>query len=222
MKIGEAISRIKNTFKAVNQDAESLSDRYVYSLILKYGKVLMRREDMYNRIVSFNSIWKPSPSCIELIDVDKAKCGCLDTCTIKRTKDKLPKIVDGYYGPLIRNISSADYSQEVRLTTPLAFEKMTRQPNFKYSRTKYCWYDDGYLYFPNIEWDAIIYEAVFEESAMLSDSADIDYCADIRDSICPIPDFLFGEIEQMIMQLDLKTLLTVPIDVQHDKINVIQ
>ena len=54
MKVGEAISRIKNTIKSVKQDAASLTDRYVYSLILKYGKLLMRGQD--NLIEYLNTI----------------------------------------------------------------------------------------------------------------------------------------------------------------------
>ena len=96
--IGEAISRMRQSIKAEVQDS-FVTDRYIYSLILKYAQLLMRRQDNQNKLMKFNSVWQALPF-VELIEVDKveAKCaGIQSGCTIKRTKDKTSYI----YGRLL-------------------------------------------------------------------------------------------------------------------------
>ena len=73
-KISEVISRIRGQVKAEVQDA-FVTDRYVYSLIIKYAQVLMRRQDFANKLMKFNSVWKSLPF-VELIDVDKVEASC--------------------------------------------------------------------------------------------------------------------------------------------------
>ncbi|NCD07223.1 MAG: hypothetical protein EOL97_14000 [Spirochaetia bacterium] len=223
MKIKEVTSRIKNTFKAVKQDAGGLSDRYLYSLVLKYGKTLMRRQDNLNRILKYHSIWK-SLDCVKLEEISRASenCTCvISNCKILRNEKKLPKFIDGYWGPLIRFVTSLDQSIEIKPTTPISYEKMIKQKNFKYNKTKYYWYLDGYLYFPNIEWDAIRLECVPEDDITEFTSSTEDDCTFTQDKDCPIPEFLFSEIEQMIAA-ELGINLRIPPDQQHDNINVIE
>ena len=47
--IGEAISRVRNTLKAVREDP-FLTDRNIYFLLIKYGKTLLKREDNQNKL----------------------------------------------------------------------------------------------------------------------------------------------------------------------------
>jgi len=105
--IGEAVSRSRTMIKSVKQDA-ALSDRFLYSLIMKHGKLLMRRQDNLNRIKKFNGIFK-SLHFVELVEIDKAELTCIgitSCCKILRTKDKLPDMIEGYWGVLIRTITS--------------------------------------------------------------------------------------------------------------------
>ena len=54
--IGEAISRVRNTLKAVREDP-FLTDRAIYFLIIKYGKTLLKREDNQNRLMKISSLF---------------------------------------------------------------------------------------------------------------------------------------------------------------------
>ena len=49
-KINESISRLRGQVKAEVQDA-FVTDRYLYSLIVKYAQVLMRRQDFANKLM---------------------------------------------------------------------------------------------------------------------------------------------------------------------------
>ena len=48
--IGEVISRVRGQMKSESQDA-FMTDRYIYSLILKYAQLYMRRQDSSNKLM---------------------------------------------------------------------------------------------------------------------------------------------------------------------------
>ena len=132
--IADVVSRVRSQMKAESQDA-FVTDRYIYSLILKFAQLLMRRQDSANKLMKFNSIWQPLPF-VELIEVDtvEAQCtGIQSGCTIKRTKYKLPTFMEGYWGPLIRTVSSIDGSIECQPTSPGTYTSMTKTTSFKYN-----------------------------------------------------------------------------------------
>ena len=149
--IGEIVSRVRGQIKSEAQDA-FMTDRYIYSLILKYAQLYMRRQDSSNKLMKFNSVWQ-TLAYVELIEIDKieAKCsGIQSGCTIKRTKETLPTFMEGYWGPLIRTVSSIDGSIEMQPTSPGTYTSMTKTTSFKYNTTKYFWFLNGYLYLPNV------------------------------------------------------------------------
>jgi len=206
-KINEVISRIRGQVKGSTEDA-FLTDRYIYSLVIKFAQILMRRQDFANKLMKFNPVWKTLPF-IELIDVDKveAKCtGISSGCTIKRSKDKLPEMIEGYWGPLIRTVSSIDGSVELQPTQPGTYVSMSKTTSFKYNKRKYFWYLDGYLYMPNIEWDAVKLEGVFNDdiSDWLCDSP--DECVPRYEQELYVPEALLAEIENQVVNGMFNTL----------------
>ena len=220
MKIGEAVSRLRILVKSVKQDA-TLTDRFLYSMIMKHGKLLMRRQDNLNRIMKYNSIFK-ALDFVELIEVDKVQAQCKgikSNCTFKRTKDKLPKLIEGYWGVLIRSVTSLDHSVQISYTYPTTFEQMTSQKYFKYNTNKYFWYLDGHLYFPNLEWDAVRLEGIFEGDISKYNCDTADDCTFMQEREIAIPEFLFSEIENMVLK-ELTSMLSIPGDTQHDTKNI--
>jgi len=220
--IGEVLSRIRNQVKGTKQDA-FLTDRYIYSLIMKHAKMLIRRQDMQNKIMKFNAVFQVL-NFVELIEVDKAesKCHCITTgCTFKRTKEKLPKAFEGVFGALIRSVSSLDLSEEIVPTFPSVFQKMVNQKTFKYNKKKYYWFIDGYLYFPNLEWDAVRVEGLFEGDISSYNCDTTDDCVYIQDTMFTIPEYLYSEIEQLVIK-DLFGMMNVPQDNQQDNKNIVK
>ena len=218
--IGEAISRIRGQVKAEVQDA-FVTDRYIYSLIEKFAQVLMRRQDSLNKLMKFNSVWKALPY-VELIDVDKVEAGCsgiTSGCTIKRTKVRLPSMIEGYWGPLIRTVTSIDGSQELQATYPGTYTSMTRTTSFKYNKTKYFWWLDGYIYSPNIEWDAIKVEGVFNDDITKWNCDKKDDCTPRYKQPLYIPEAMFAEIESQIINVMMNTM-KVPSEDSDNKQNI--
>jgi hypothetical protein len=220
--IAESISRVRNTVKAAKEDA-FMTDRYIYSLIYKYGKTLMRRQDTLKKLMSLHNLFTTLP-CLNLIEVDKIEACCGDIksgCKIMRTEEKVPKIMQGTSGPLIRSVTSIDGSIEVYETKPSLYTSMTKSTNFKYNKNKYYWYVNDYLYFPNIEWESIKLEAIFEGdySQFLCDEK--EQCVLRQNQTSPFPEHFFSEIESLIKQ-ELSLTMQIPAQENHDKQNLIR
>ena len=217
--VSEAISRVRNTLKAVKEDP-FLTDRVIYFSLIKYAKTLIKREDNQFRLMKMSSIFKVLPY-IELIDVDKVEAGCVGVyseCYFKRSKEKLPTILNGMFGPIIRTASSIDGSIELFRTEPGTWISITRSSTFKYNKRPYFWYLNGYLYCPNVDWDAIRIEAIFEGYLDTCDAAE---CQIFQDTDFTIPEYLFSEVEQFVIK-ELTMTMSVPTDGPDDSQNALR
>lgn len=219
--VGDSISRVRNLIKAVKEDP-FITDRFLYSLITKYAKLLIKRQDNENKIMRFQSLFETIP-CLELIEVDKVEACCTGIktgCTIRRTKDKLPDVLEGSYGPLFRSITSLDRSIEVYRTYPSIYTGIANSTNSRYNKTKYYWYLDGYLYFPNIDWDGILIEGLWTASVDYL-KCDGDECELKQNHLVHIPEYLFAEVEQLVLK-DLGIFVQMPNETQDDKQSILR
>jgi len=217
--IGEAISRVRAALKAVKEDP-FLTDRNIYYSIIKYGKTLLKREDNQNKLMKISSLFSYLPY-VELIDVDKVEADCTGVyseCYFKRTKEKLPDVFTGAFGPVFRTVSSIDGTIKVFRTEPGTFASMTRTTSFKYNKRKYFWFQNGYLYLPNVDWDAIKIEAIFEGSTGDFQCNPEDQCVIKQDQNLTLPEYLFSEIEQYVIQ-ELVMAVKIPTDGADDSQN---
>lgn len=220
VKIGEVVSRVRNQVKSVKQDA-FLTDRFLFSLIMKYSTLLMRRQDNLNKLLKFNSVFQ-TLNFVELEEVDKieANCSGLESgCIIKRTKDELPALLEGYWGPVIRMVASLDRSYIAVPTYPTTYERISKQKTFKYNKTKYYWWLNNRIYLPNVTWDAIKVEGIFMEDISKFNCIPINDCDYIQDKNMFVPEFLLAEVEQMVMK-DLGVFIQIPEDTISDNRNL--
>ena len=216
--IGDIISRVRNQLKAEIQDA-FMTDRFIYSMVIKYAQLMMRRQDHANKLMKFNGVWQTLPF-LELIDVDRVEAECSGIqsgITIKRTKDKLPTFFEGYWGPLIRTVSSIDGSIECQPTQPGTFTSMSKTTSFRYNKNKYFWFLNDYIYLPNVYWDAIKLEGVFEEDISSFTCDDNDDCVPRYKQQINIPEFLYAEIEQQVLTVMLQRMSIPPEDSDNKK-----
>jgi hypothetical protein len=219
--IGYTVSRVRNSIKAVKEDA-FVTDRYLWSLIIKYAKMFMKRQDNMDKMLKFKGFWRTVP-CIDLVEVDKieACCGITSGCTIMRTKDKLPEPFQGPNGPMFRSVTSIDVSEKIHGTFPEIYTSMTKVTTFKYNKKKYYWYINGYLYFPNIEWDGVKVEGIWEEdiNPLACDGKDAGECSTRQEQQTNIPEELFAEIEQQVLA-EVLPQTQFPPDAGDDKQNI--
>ncbi len=199
--IGESISRVRGILKGSNEDS-FLTDKFVYSIISKYAKVILQRQQNQRKLMSHDDLFEML-SFVELTDVDKIEADCAPLksgCTIKRTEEKLPKLFTGSRGPLIRKLYSIDGSFEFVQTTPTQYIALTQSTNFKYNKTKYYWYRNGYLYFPDTEIEAVMVEGLWEDVLDGFCTNNDDECTSMQDRKFALPEYLFAEVEQMAEQ----------------------
>ncbi len=209
------VSRVRGVLKASKEDS-FITDRFIYALLMKWAKLYIKRMDDQNKIMRFQSLFEVLP-CVEMIDVDKVEACCGDIksgCTFKRSKDRLPTILEGTYGPLFRTVSSIDGSIPLFRTYPQTFVQMSNTTNFKFNSKKYFWYLDGYVYSPNIEWDAIRMEVIPEDSIAMYKCVD-DCCIKRQDEPTHIPEYLFAQIEGDV-KADLLNTMQIPPDGKTD------
>jgi hypothetical protein len=201
--IAEAISRVRNGIKAVDADS-FITDRLIYSNILKYAKMFIKKQDGQTSQAKFNSLYKRLP-CVDLIEVDKvaACCEIQSGVKIKRTKEKLPSILEGSNGPLLRTVASIDGSTEVFRTTPQLYTSLQKTSGFKYNKKKYYWLLDGYIFIPNVEWDSAQIDGIFEGS--ITGLTCDDECQSVQSQYLNIPPDLFAQIEQQVINDFLRT-----------------
>jgi len=216
--IGDVVSRIRNQMKAVKQDA-FMTDRMIYSFVLKHSKWLMKREDGKNKLLYFSGVMQ-TMDYVELVEVDKVEACCTGISSnmkIKRTKEKLPIFLQGYFGPLVRTIASLDGSEELQPTIPSTYIKLSNSKNFKYNKTMYYWFLDDYIYFPNLEWEAVRIEGIFEDD-ISKWTCDKDSCIVKQDQTFNVPDYLLAELEGNVLK-DLAGSMQLPTDANNDKQN---
>jgi hypothetical protein len=217
--ISDVVSRIRNQVRGVKQDA-FLTDRMIYSFVIKHAKWLMRREDGKNKLMAFSSVIQ-TLDFVELVEVDKVEACCTgikSDCTIKRTKEKLPVFMQGYFGPLIRAVTSLDNSEIMQPTTPTTYVRFTNGSTFKYNKTHYYWFLNDYLYFPNLEWDSVRIEGIFEDDVSKW-TCEEDNCIQRQNQSFNVPDYLLGEIESQVFK-DIMGLYQIPVDAANDKQNI--
>lgn len=220
--INDAVSRVRNVIKGVKEDI-FMTDRFIYSVIIKYAKMLIRRQDNEMKIFRVQSLFKTLP-CVELVEVDKVEACCegiKSGCTIMRTKERLPAIIDGAYGPIIRTVASVDGSILVYHTYPSAYVRLTHSSGYKYNKSFYYWFLDGYLYLPNVQWEAVSVTALFEENVSLYTCSSEDDCLLAQERQIPVPEYLFAEIEQYALK-EILTTGSIPADSNDDSQNVLR
>jgi hypothetical protein len=221
--IGDATSRIRNVLKAVKEDP-FLTDRFLYSLIMKYAKLLIRRQQNEGKVYMHTGLFKVLP-CVELIEVDKIEACCLGIrtgCTFKRTKEKLPAFLEGNFGPIIRSVTTIDQSKRLQATYPSTYANLSKSTYFKYNKQSYYWIIEGHIYVPNEDWESIRVEAMFDEDVdAYICSADPESCVIQQERTIDVPDYLFAEIEQMVLQ-ELLPSLQIPSDGADDSENVMR
>ena len=221
--IGESISRVRNVLKTVKEDP-FMTDRFIYSLIMKYAKTFIKRESMSGEIYKYRNLFKEIP-CLDLIEVDKIEACCIGIrtgCTFMRSKDKLPELLQADDGPIIRAVTSLDYSHEAQKTYPTVYSNMTKSTSFKYNKSKYYWYIDGYIYLPNVSWEGVRVQAIFDDDISILDcSEDARKCILEQDREIAIPEHMFSEIEQMVLN-EILTSGNIPPDGADDSQNIMR
>ncbi len=171
----------------------------------------------------------------EIDKVEASQCGVAPRSysTMSVTCLPIPVFVEGFYGPMIRSITSVDGSEILKLTTPDEYNYLSSSKNFKYNSLKYAWYLNDRVYFPNLGdksidkdgvisfgplWPAVRMEAMCQEDISAFKCNYDQYCKPRQCHSLNVPDFILSAIEAAVIK-DLTWMLQAPEDDKHDNVN---
>lgn len=219
---GDTISSVRRLLKGDTLDA-FLTDRFIYSQVLTIARLFIKQKDDRNTITRYSSLFQKYPG-VPLVETSPIEAGCIGLkvcCTFKRSEEPLPKILEGSWGPIFRNVSSVDGSTILKQTDPKTWAYMTHSTTFKYNKTKYFWFLGDYVYFPDLPWSAVDVDAMWEDdiSEFFCDAPDC--CVDRLTEATNIPDDLFAQIEDQVRQ-KLMGMAQIPPDPGQDNKSVLR
>lgn len=144
----QRIESLRNKLRERNADS-NYSNQELYQALFEHDKWLIKREINSGRIYK-NVAFFQTLLCQEVIETSTIDpcCPVKTNCKIYRTKCKLPDFWIDEDGPIIKSITSVDGSTGWEFTTPTSWMSIKQDPYKKYSKQKYVFYSDGYLWFP--------------------------------------------------------------------------
>ena len=169
----------------------------------------------------FSSIFE-TLDYVKLVESDWVEAGCSGIRsgrTFMKTEQSMPMFTEGKYGPMVRSITSLDGSMQFQLTNLDQYVVLSKQKNFRYNKTKYTWFLNDRLYFPDVDCPAVRIEGMFEED-IAEFKCDYDTkCMRRQDQSLNVPDALLADIENLILSKEFGFSINVPSDNAHDNIN---
>lgn len=179
MTVRELISDVKQSMKAVNMD-DRLSNRYIYSKLIKYAALLIKRESD-RKIYKQNNLFRPIRLELE------------DYYEYKRSTKPLPDFFTTSDGPLLI-VGSVDHSNKFDNTDPVKYARtLTRE--FTNPNKKYFWIEDQHLIIPDA------YLQVLTVRGLFFNYKDPEVpCQSILDTPFPLPEYLKEETINLTMQ----------------------
>jgi hypothetical protein len=188
-------------------------------LLSKHRSYLLKQHktDLYNQDYIFQTL-----HCVKLVEVDRIAecCEIKSNCTIYRTCEKIPKLVEDHKGIIIRNVYAIDGLTDVFPIKANDWNRKQEKSDSKYDKNFYYYPKDGYLYFPNLKWKKITIEGYFEDNIdhlnICDDSVKLNVCLSKLDQSFGIPKDLEGQLVDVV-QKEVAMFLKVPYDQQVDK-----
>lgn len=207
----ELISQVKTKVRAVNADAK-LTNKFIYSLINKHARWLIKRESDKLNLMGISSIFQ-TLKCVKIEEapaIDEC-CGIRNKCTVMRTKFKLPKMFEDGSGVIIKSIYTIDGSEDFTYIKINDYIRKLEDPNSVYDKTKYVFYNNGYLYFPKSKIRMVMVKAFFEEDVQKFNSCenkDLPKCVSRLDEESFLPEYIMGELLDFVFKdlIDMKKI----------------
>lgn len=221
MTISELISSIRGMNRLINAD-NRLSDRFIYNEAVSIKNLLLKQESNKNRLFGSPTLFKTIKK-LDLISVDTIEaCDINSDCIIKRSKDRLPTIVESSGGYLVRSITSLDGSTSVFLTTDLAVARKSNIQDKHASKEPLSFIRDNYLYLVNVPWPFVRIEAIFEspdeiDSLNACDTEDEISCTAAFDQAFAIPNYLEDPLKKLLNEALLRYYHQLREDMQINK-----
>lgn len=145
---GQLISDARILARELNADSR-LSNKALWSILSKHMDWLIHRESNKLKMADFDYLYQ-TIKCVEVIEAPAIDpcCGVKSKCMVFRTKDRLPELYEDSAGVRIKMVYSIDNSADFTQIKVKDYMRKLEDPNSKYDKARYFYFNDGYLYFP--------------------------------------------------------------------------
>lgn len=215
----QAINKFRKDLNERNADS-GYTNQYLYNSLMVHAKWLIKREA--SRIYGNTSLFQMlSPREIMAVSNVPDSVSIKTNVKIYRTKNKIPEIWQDSFGPIIKSISSLDRSTSFMLISFSEWFNKIQNPYQKYSKEKYCIFEDGYLWFPKDNPHKIIMTAYFKDNVVgkheeCEDCEEGD-CKKFLDAEFRMPEWIEGELFAKALEQVAGITKRLPEDAQIDK-----
>lgn len=208
MTIRQVVSTVRDSIKETNADS-IYTNRFLYSLYLRGRDTLLKQDatkkDLYNTTSTFRT------ACIAMEPVSSLICNCNNLpydCTVYRSKQKLPKLAHGKYGPLVQFLGTMDRSVSFTLVSPVSY---TIKSKVKGNKAKLAFVFDEYLYTPDTTYPMLVLSAAFSDLVITNNCSDSvkstnsEGCSNLLDTETGLPTYLDEAAIKNVIQLLFST-----------------
>jgi hypothetical protein len=225
------VSDVRSMHKLLSTD-NLITDRVVASEIVNNSILLIKRETSLRKLWATSTLFTTIP-CLEMVEVPISECcDYVDSCTVARTKHKLPRISEGNYQYLIQGVYSINAmsgkGKKLKEITVNRYINLLKLPIIK--KEEYYWIVNGYLYVNNPLLQAIRISAFFEEDVSNeilypecgcgdNGPTDEEFCKNPLDKEFGLPGYLQKQVLELTSQKLLSTYFKLKTDLTDDGID---
>jgi hypothetical protein len=205
LKIKEAIERIQSLYsKGVKSDDSRLSSRHIYSKLKTARSVLLSQKANKRQRLS-DWCYHVLP-CVEMVLVQPNQCPCEAPlgCKILRSKHKLPSIIKGHDGYLIKSINSLNLEKRYSLVELQEFKNISGNRYSKGDSSAFMCND--YLFLSTKKAGQILtvtacFEDMYDVYTFPSSCSEESVCSSFQDQDFRVDLETFDTIEKMTVEI---------------------
>jgi len=226
----DIVSDVRSVHKLLSTDS-LITDRVIASEVKNDTLLLVKRETNLRKLWATDTIFTTVP-CLEMVEVPISECcAYVDSCTIARTKYKLPTVAEGTYQYIIQGVYSINVmggkGKKLKEITVNRYINLLKLPVIK--KEDYFWVSNDYLYVTNPDIKAIRLVAMFEddvpnemmypECCCGMSVSNEDYCMNPLDKDYSLPGYLKKQVIDLVSQRLLQTYFNLKTDLTQDNLD---
>lgn len=221
----ELVSNVRSLHKLLSTDA-LITDRVIASELKVNSLLLVKRESNLRKLWGTDTVFTTIP-CLRMKEVPISECcNYVDPCTIARSIEKIPRILEGNYQYVIQGVYSINamggIGKKFKEISVNRYINLLKLPVIK--KEAYFWISNDYLYITDPFIEAIRFVALFEEdisNELIYDTecgcgtaqvTDEEWCKNPLDKEF----FLPGYLEKQALTLTSQNLLSTYFQIRED------
>lgn len=199
----EIIDSLRNKLRERNADSK-YTNQFLYQTLLEQAKWLILRESSAGRIWRSNFLFQSFTVKLTEVSVIPSCLPIKAGCKIYRSVDRLPEMWQDGSGIILKSVSSVDGNTDFFYTTSGIIKHKQNDPYRRKLNQKYCYFEDGYLWIPEVNPHYVTILSYFMDDINLSSQnpdCDTEDCIRFLDTIFTAPQWVEAELLSKAVEL---------------------